>query len=216
MASVGDFVFCIDVVGEGDFAAVGGGDGGVGDCPVSCVGDGAGGGGLDVEVVELEVDQWGVWVGAYREGPFGSGGLDVPDMDIAKVGKTLLLGDWGRQGDPVGWDGFGVGAGGQGGVAVGGVPVHGHGDGGRYADEGEVVDADIGGVAAAHLGGLEEDSVGDARFGGDVPGLDVMEAARGLGTDGDGGGSVVDDGVVDLDVVGGAVDAEAVGVAAGF
>ena len=78
------------------------------------------------------------------------------------------------------------------------------------------MDADVRGVAAARVGGLEEDSVGDAGFGGDVPGLDVVEAAGGFAADGDGGGSVADDGVVDLDVVGGAVDAEAVGVAAGF
>src|ERR1700733_12621733 len=128
-------------------------------------------------------------------------------MDIAKMGEALFFGDWGGEGGPVGWDGFGVGAGGQGGVAVGGIPIHGQGDGGGYADEGEVVDANVGGVSAADFGGLEEDAIGDSGFGGDVPGLDVVEASGGLGADGDGGGSAVDDRVVDLDVVGGAVDA---------
>ena len=42
-------------VGEGDLAVVGGFDGVVGHAPVFCVGDGAGGGGFDVEVVEAEV-----------------------------------------------------------------------------------------------------------------------------------------------------------------
>jgi len=41
-------------VGEGDFAVVGGFDGVVSQGPVFCVGDGAGGGGFDVEVVESE------------------------------------------------------------------------------------------------------------------------------------------------------------------
>jgi hypothetical protein len=78
------------------------------------------------------------------------------------------------------------------------------------------VDADVGGIAAAHPGGLEENSAADACLGGEVPGLDVVEAAGGLTADGDGGGAAMDDGVVDLDVVGGTVDAEAVGVAAGL
>jgi hypothetical protein len=43
-------------VGEGDFASVGGLDVVVDHAPVFCVCDGAGGLGLDVEVVELEVD----------------------------------------------------------------------------------------------------------------------------------------------------------------
>ena len=71
-------------------------------------------------------------------------------------------------------------------------------------------------VAAAHASGLEEDSAADSRLGGEVPGLDVVEAARGFAADGDGGGAAMDDGVVDLDVVGGTVDAKAVGVAPGL
>ncbi len=80
----------------------------------------------------------------------------------------------------------------------------------------EVVDADVFGVAAAGVGGFEEDAGGDAGERCDVVGLDVAEAPGGLAADGDGGGSVADDGVADDDVFGGAVDAEAVGVAAGF
>ncbi|HTD95824.1 MAG TPA: hypothetical protein VK627_02815, partial [Edaphobacter sp.] len=78
------------------------------------------------------------------------------------------------------------------------------------------MDADVFGVAAAGVGGFEEDAGGDAGEGGDVVGFDVAEAAGGLAADGDGGGSVADDGVADDDVLGGAVDAESVGVAAGF
>ena len=76
--------------GEGDFAAVGGFDGVVGDGPVFCVGDGAGGGGFDVEVVEAEVVEGGVGVGADVEGLFGAGGFDVPDVDVGEVGETLV------------------------------------------------------------------------------------------------------------------------------
>ena len=79
-------------VGDGDFAAVGGFDGVVGEGPVFCVGDGAGGGGFDVEVVEAEVVECGVGVGADVEGLFGAGGLDVPDVDIAEVGQPFLSG----------------------------------------------------------------------------------------------------------------------------
>ena len=78
------------------------------------------------------------------------------------------------------------------------------------------MDADVFGPASADVGGFEEDARGDASEGGDVVGLDVAEAAGGLAADGDGGGSVADDGVADDHVFGGAVDAEAVGVAAGF
>ncbi len=78
------------------------------------------------------------------------------------------------------------------------------------------MDADVFGEAAAGVGGFEEDAGGDAGERGDVVGLDVAEAAGGLAADGDGGGAAADDGVADDDVFGGAVDAEAVGVAAGF
>jgi len=96
------------------------------------------------------------------------------------VGKALLFRDGGGEGDPVRWDGLWIGAVGEFGVAVGRVPVHVDGDGCGYAGEGEVVDADVGGVAAADVGGFEEDAVGDAGFGGDVPCFDVVEAAGGL------------------------------------
>jgi hypothetical protein len=43
-----------------------------------------------------------------------------------------------------------------------------------------------------------------------------VEAAGGLTADGDGGWAAVDDGVVNLDVVGGTVDAQAIGVASGL
>ena len=130
------------------------------------------------------------------------------------MGEAFVFGDLGGEGDVVGWRIFQVG--GQGGVAVGGVPVHGDVDGDGYAFEGEVVDADVFGEAAADVGGFEEDAGGYAGERSDVVGLDVAEAAGGLAADGDGGGSVADDGVADHDVFGGTVDAEAVGVAAGF
>ena len=63
---------------------------------------------------------------------------------------------------------------------------------------------------------LKRTPEGTPASGGDVVGLDVAEAAGGLGADGDGGCSMVDDAVAEDDVFGGAVDAEAVGVAAGF
>ena len=203
-------------VGEGDFASVGGLDVVVDHAPVFCVCDGAGGLGLDVEVVELEVDQRCVGIGGDREGFLCAGGLDVPDMDFGEVREALIFGDWGGEGDPVGWNRLRVGAFGQFGVAVGGIPIHVDRDGNRDAGKCEVVDADIGGIAAANVRGLEQDAVGDAGFCGDVPGFNVVEAAGGLGAEGDGGGAAVDDGVVNFDVLGGAVHAEAVGVASGF
>ncbi len=199
-------------VGEGDLAAVGSLDDVVGEDPVFCVGDGAGGLGFDVEVVEFEIDERGVGVGGDGEGFLCSGGLDVPDVDVGEVREALVFGDWRGEGYPIRRDGFGVGAFGEFGVAVGGVPVHVDGDGDGDAGEGEVVDADVFGVAATDVRGLEEHSAADRGFGGEVPGFDVVEAAGGLGTDSDGGGSAADDGVVNLDVVGGLVDAEAVGV----
>ena len=167
-------------------------------------------------MVEFEVDQGGVGVGTDEEGALGTGGLDVPDVDVLEVGQALLGGYGGGEGDPIRRHGLAVGAGGQGGVAVIGVPVHGHADGGGDAGEGQVVDADVAGGAASGMGGLEEDSIGNAGEGGDVVGLDVVEAAGGLGADGDGGCSVADDGVAKHDVVAGTIDAEAVGVAAGL
>jgi hypothetical protein len=116
-------------VGDGDFAAVGGGDGVVGERPVLCVGDGAGGGGFDVEVVELEVYERGVGVGADVEGALCAGGFDVPDVDVGEVGKTFVFGDGCCEGDPVGGNGLWIGAVGKFCIAVGGVPVHVHGDG---------------------------------------------------------------------------------------
>ena len=215
--AVGDvFGAGVGGVGEGDFASVGGLDDVVGHDPVFCVGDGSGGGGFDVEVVDFEVNERGVGVGAYAEGLFGSCRFDIPDVDVGEVGKALFFGDRSGERDPIGWDGLGIGAFGQFGVAVGGVPVHSDGDGNGDACEGEVVDADVRGVAAADMSGLEENTVGHAGFCGYVPGFDVVEAAGGFAADGDGCGSVVDDGVVDFDVLGGAVVAETVGVAAGF
>lgn len=143
-------------VGELYFGAVGGFDGVVGQGPVFGVGDGACGLGFDVEVVETEVFEGSVGVGADFEGGFGAGGFNVPDVDVAEVWKSLLLGDFGGEGEVVGWWVFDVG--GQGGVAVTWVPVHGDVDGDGYAFEGEVVDADVAGVAAAGVGGFEEDS----------------------------------------------------------
>ncbi len=55
------------------------------------------------------------------------------------------------------------------------------------------MDADIGGSPSTGVGGLEKNSVGDARFRGDVPNFDVMETARSLAANGDGGCSLVDD-----------------------
>ena len=89
-------------------------------------------------------------------------------------------------------------------------------DGDGDAFEGEVVDTDVFRVAAAGVGGLEENPGGNPGECSDVVGLYVAEASRGLGADGDGSGSVADDGVAEDYVLGGAVDAEAVGVAAGF
>ncbi len=149
-----------------------------------------------------------IGVGGYVEGLLGSGGFDVPDVDVAEVGETFVFGDFGGEGDVVGGWIFEVG--GQGGVAVGWVPVHGDVDGNGYAFQGEIVDADVSGDAAAGVGGFEEDTGGDAAEGSDVVGLDVAEAAGGFAADGDGGGAVADDGVADDDVFGWAVYAEAV------
>ena len=167
-------------------------------------------------MVEGEVVEGGGGVGADVEGLLGTGGLDVPDVDVGEVGQALSIGDDGGEGGPIGGHGGAVYVGGNGGVAVAGVPVHGDVDGDGYAFEGEVVDADVFGVAAAGVGGLEEDSGGDTGECGDVVGLDIAEATGGFGADGDGGGTVTDDGVAQDDVFGGSVDAEAVGVAAGF
>ena len=144
-------------------------------------------------MVELEVDQRGVGVGGDGEGAAGSCGFDVPDVDVREVWKALFFRDGRGERYPVGWDFAGVGAFGEFGVAVGGVPVHVDGDGDGDTDEGEVVDADVGGVAAADVSGFEENSVGNSRFGGDVPSFDVVKAAGGLGAQGDGGGAAVDD-----------------------
>jgi len=70
--------------------------------PVLCVGDVAGGGGLDVEVVDVEVRERGVGVGADLEGGFRAGGVDVPDVDIAEVWQALGFGYRGGERDPVG------------------------------------------------------------------------------------------------------------------
>jgi len=89
-------------------------------------------------------------------------------------------------------------------------------DGDGYALQVEVVDANLFGVSAASFGGFEQNSGGDAGEGGEIVGFDVVEAAGGLAADGDGCGAVTDDGVADDDIFCGAVDAEAVGVAAGL
>lgn len=65
---------------------VGGGDGVVSQGPVFGVGDGASGLSFDVEMVELEVVEGGIRVGADVKGLFCSGGLDVPDVDVKEVG----------------------------------------------------------------------------------------------------------------------------------
>jgi hypothetical protein len=163
----------------------------------------------------VKVFKWGGGVGADVEGSLGSGGFDVPDVDVVEAGEALLgWRDGCREGDVVrGWV-FEVGR--ERGVAVGGVPVHGDVDGDSYAFEGEVVDADVVGEASAGAGGFEEDSGGDAGEGGEIVGFDVAEAAGGLGTDGYGGGSVANDAVAEDYVFGGAVDAQPIGVAAGF
>jgi hypothetical protein len=83
-------------------------------------------------------------------------------------------------------------------------------DGDGYALEVEVVDADVFGETAADVCRFEEDAGGDAGERGDVVGLDVAEAAGGLAADGNGGCAAADDGVADDDVLGGAIDAEAV------
>ena len=97
-------------VGEADFASVGGLDVVVGHAPVFGIGDGASGLSFDVEVVDFEIDEWSVGVGADAECLFGSGGFDVPDVNVGEVGKALLFGYGCREGDPVGWDGLWIGA----------------------------------------------------------------------------------------------------------
>src|SRR6202011_135188 len=134
---------------EDGLGSVGGGEGAVGDGPAFGVGYCSGRLGCDVEVVEAEVVQGGVGVGADAEGALRSGGLDVPEVDVGEVGEALVVRDGGREGDPVWRYRFGGGPGGEGGVAVAGVPVHGDADGNGYALEGEVVDADVPGVASA-------------------------------------------------------------------
>src|ERR1035441_7485885 len=163
-----------------DRAAVGCGQLDIGECPVLGVGDGTGAGGLDVEVIELEVDKRRVRIGRDGEGAARASSLDVPDMDVGEVGKALFWRDGCGELDPVVRDGLWIGAWGQRGVRVVGVPVHGHADGNADAGESDVMDADIGGIAAAHPGGLEENSAADSCLGGEVPGLDVVEAAGSL------------------------------------
>src|ERR1019366_1656801 len=167
-------------------------------------------------MVELETNKWGVGVGGDREGAACAGGLDVPDVDVGEVGQALFGRDRRGELDPVVGDSLGVGAGGHRGVAVVRGPVHRHADGSADAIEGDVVDTDVGGVTAANAGGFEEDTAANAGLGGKVPGLDVVKSARGLAADSYCGGTAIDGGVVDLYVVGGAVDAEAVRVAAGL
>ena len=65
-------------------------DGVVGEGPVCGVGDGASGLGLDVEVVDTEVFERGGGVGADVEGSLGSGGFDIPDVDVVEVGESLF------------------------------------------------------------------------------------------------------------------------------
>jgi hypothetical protein len=66
---------------------------------------------LDVEVVDCEVDQQGVGVGADEKGAFSAGGLNVRDLDIFEVGQTLRDEDGGDEGDPVRGHSLAVGAG---------------------------------------------------------------------------------------------------------
>ena len=165
-------------VGEGDFASVCGDDDVVGHGPVFGVGYGSGGGGFDVKVIDLEVDQGGVGVGRDIEGLFCAGGLDVPDVDVGEVGETLVFGDFGGEGNVVRRRVFEIG--GEGGVAVAGVPVHGDVDRDGYALKVQVVDADVFGPAAAYVRGFEEDARGNAGERGDVVSLDVAEATGGF------------------------------------
>ena len=92
-------------MGESYFGAVGGLDGVVGEGPVFGVGDGASGLGFDVDVVDVKVFKWGGGVGADVEGSLGSGGFDVPDVDVVEVSQAFVRrGDGSGEGDVVrGW-----------------------------------------------------------------------------------------------------------------
>jgi hypothetical protein len=60
--------------------------------PVFGVGDRACRGCLDVKMVDAEVVERGVGIGADVECAACAGGLDIPDVNVAEVGQPLLLG----------------------------------------------------------------------------------------------------------------------------
>ena len=88
-------------------------DGVVGEGPVFGVGDGACGLGFDVQVVDVEVFEGGGGVGADVEGSLGSGGFDVPDVDVVEAGQAFI-GWCDGCGEGVDWDCDGLRPGGAG------------------------------------------------------------------------------------------------------
>nr|GFD52074.1 hypothetical protein [Tanacetum cinerariifolium] len=101
------------------------------------------------------------------------------------------------------------------GIAVGRVPVSRKYDGGSYVLHLNVINLDVFHRAAAREGRLEV----DAHFGTlglEVAGNDVADTARCFGAAGEEAAARPGYAVLDDDVFGGPVHAQAVGVAAGF
>lgn len=183
--------------------------------PVFGIGDGACGFGLDIEMVQPEVDQLGIGIRTYVEGLFGSQSLDVPDVNIREMWQTFCRWcNWSSQNDPVARRILYIGR--QRGIVVARIPVHRHVDRNSYALQVEVVNTNIRGIAAASMRGFEEEARRNATERCDVVGLDVVETAGGLRPNGDSRSSMTDDRIANDDIFRRTIDAKTIGVSTRF
>ena len=172
--------------------------------------------GIDGDIAEFEVLDDGFGHAAGADGAAGVGDLDVGDGDILDEGVAAFGGlDRGEHGFPVGRYGLDVVPFGQGGVAVAGIPAHGHFDDGAHAVHGQIADVNVLNRTATGLGGFKADTYARA-FGGEVVGEQVSDTPGGFAAAGDQAAAFARDAVADDNVFAGPVDTQAVPIASGL
>src|SRR5665647_502961 len=198
-------------------AAVGRFDTHVFHLPALRVGDGAGGLGLDLDVLEFEIHQRRARVGAHREGALRAGRFQPRDSDLTEMRQPQRERHHFGQHAPVSRHlphPLRQAALGQLRVTVTRIPVERNAHRRRHAHGGHVTDVDVLDGPAARARALEQDPHRHRAEYREPLDFDVAYAARSLAPDGHPGGAAAYRVVVNLALPGGPVDAQAVRVAA--
>src|ERR1035437_2996265 len=165
-------------------------------------------------MVNAEIVERGIGICTHVECSARASGFDIPDVDVAEVGKPLLFIHTGGEYDPVRRNILHPRRKRR--IAITRIPIHGDVNRNGDAYQSQIMYANVRRRSAPCVRGLEEHAGRNSAERGDVVDLDIAKASRSLAADGDSRRAVANDRVAQDNVFSWPVHTQSIGVAASF